>query len=132
MTTLVFSRVPRGLLFLLYYVNDIPLSVDNPTLLFANDAKIFCSIGCEADYLQLQHDIAKLYEWLTTWLLNFNISKYYLLQLTLLQYCINVSEIAPTESVKDLGIIVDSSLKFHMHTSTVAAKANRVLAIINK
>ena len=37
---------------------------------------------------------------------------------------INGSEITSTdsESVKDLGIIVDSFLKFHMHTSTVAAQ----------
>ena len=35
-----------------------------------------------------------------------------------------------TESVKDLGIIVDPFLKFHMHTSTVAARANRMLAFV--
>ena len=40
--------------------------------------------------------------------------------------------ITPTESVKDLGIIVDPSLKFHTHTGTVAAKPNRMLALINK
>ena len=43
--------------------------------------------------------------------------------------------ITPTESVKDLGIIIDPSLKFHIaciHTSTVTARANRMLALINK
>jgi len=40
------------------------------------------------------------------------------------------SVIASTESMKDLGIIVDSSLKFHNHTATVTA--NYMLAIINK
>ena len=48
------------------------------------------------------------------------------------EYYINNSVITPTESVKDLGITVDSSLKFHTHTSTVAARANRMLALINK
>ena len=47
-------------------------------------------------------------------------------------YYINGSVITPTESVKDLGIIVDPSLKFHIHTSTVTARANRMLALINK
>ena len=41
----------------LLYVNDIPLSVDSPILLFADDAKIFQSIRSEGDYLQLQKDI---------------------------------------------------------------------------
>ena len=77
-----------------------------------------------------------MYEWSKTWLLNFNSSKCYLLHLGPIhlygKYHINGSEITPTDSVKDLGIIVDSSLKFHMHTSTVAARANRLLALINK
>ena len=40
--------------------------------------------------------------------------------------------ISPSESVKDLGITVDSSLKFHTHTSMVAARTNQMLALTNK
>ena len=138
----VSGGVPQGsvlgpLLFLLY-VNDIPLSVDSPILLFADDAKIFRSINrCEADYLQLQRDIDILFEWSRTWLLNFNISKCYVLYLGLTHsygnYCIDGNVITSTESVKDLGIVVDSSLKFHNHTAIiVTARANRILAVINK
>jgi len=61
------------------YVNDIPLSMDSPILLFADDTKIFQSLRSEADYLQLQQDIDLLYEWSNTWLLSFNISKRYTL-----------------------------------------------------
>ena len=136
----VSSGVPQGsvlgpLLFLLY-INDIPLSVDSPILLFADNAKIFRSIRCEADYLQLQWDIDISFEWSKTWLLNFNISKCYALHLGLTHsygnYCINGNVITSTESVKDLGIVVDSSLKFHNHTAIVTARANRILAVINK
>ena len=47
-------------------------------------------------------------------------------------YCIDGNVITSTESVKDLGIAVDSSLKFHNHTAIVTARANRILAVINK
>ena len=33
---------------------------------------------------------------------------------------------------KDLGVLVDNELKFHQHTASVVAKANYLLAIINK
>ena len=33
---------------------------------------------------------------------------------------------------KDLGIIVDSSLKFHSQTTSAINKANRVLGLIKK
>lgn len=87
------------------YVNDIPSFVDILVLLFADDAKVYQSIRCEMDYLQLQCDIAILYNWSKTWLLNFNISKRYLLHLYP-THCygknyINNSEITPTKSVKD-------------------------------
>ena len=110
--------------------------MDYPILLSADDAKIYQSVRCEADYLQLQCYITTLYRWSKIWLLNFNISKCHLLHLgpthCYIEYYINRSVITPTESVKDLGIIVDSSIKFHTHTGIVAARANRMLALINK
>ena len=85
----------------------------------------------------LLHCIAQ--RWSKPWLLNFNISKCHLLHLGPTHcyggYYINGSVIAPTESVKDLGIIIDPSLKFHIAytpCSTVTARANRMLALINK
>ena len=126
----VSSGVPRGsvlgpLLFLLY-VNDIPLSVDSPILLFADDTKIFQSNRSEGDYLQLQKDIDILHYWSKTWLLSFNISKCYLHLGRTHSYgdhYMDGNVIASTESIKDLGIVVDSSLKFHSHTAMVTARA---------
>ena len=61
---------------------------------------------------------------------NFNISKCHLLHLGPThcygEYYINGSVITPTEFVKNLGFIVDPSLKFHTHTSTVATRADQI------
>ena len=35
-------------------------------------------------------------------------------------------------SEKDLGVMVDSDLKFHEHTAAASKKANQVLGIIKK
>jgi len=86
--------------------------------------------------LQLQWDIDLLYKWSTTWLISFNISKYYTLHLGRTHcygdYYMNGNVIISTESIKDLGITADCSLKFHSHTAIVTAIANCILAVINK
>ena len=110
-----------------YYLLMVPRSINQLQL----DVKL---TTCNSNMII----ITTLYidRWSKTWLLNFNISKCHLLHLGLTDcyggYYINGSVIIPTESVKDLVIIVDPSLKFHIHTSTVTARANRMLALINK
>ena len=47
-------------------------------------------------------------------------------------YNIQGNLIPPSESVKDLGVIIDDKLKFHDHVASVTAKANRTLAVIHK
>ena len=43
---------------------------------------------------------------------------------------INIGNLVPpSDSVKDLGVLIDNTLKFHVHT-TVIAKANHTLADI--
>ena len=36
------------------------------------------------------------------------------------------------DNMRDLGILMDSKLKFHMHTDSVVNKAYRVLGLVNK
>jgi len=65
--TNVVSGVPQGsvlgpLLFLIY-INDLPDIIHPPSLLFADDSKIFRRIVSNQDYIQLQQDILALEEW---------------------------------------------------------------------
>ena len=45
---------------------------------------------------------------------------------------LNGIKIDSVESQKDLGILFDHQLKFHLHTTDVAPKANRLLGLIRR
>ena len=134
------SGVPQGsvlgLILFNIYVSDVPLIVNSPMVQFADDVKMFRTIVTVNDFFQLQHDINLLYEWSRNWQLKFNISKCYLLHLgkphEFGKYMIDGTVIKACDVVKDLGVQIDKQLKFHDHTTTVAKKANRIVAIIRK
>ena len=136
----VLSGVPQGsvlgpLLFNIY-VNDMPNCVNSPILIFADDVKMFWAIGGAADFQQLQVDINSFVDWSIKWQLRFNVSKCNLLHLVPLhsygEYNINGIVISSSNLVKDLGVLINNKFKFHNHSSVVASKANRMLAIISK
>lgn len=136
----VLSGVPQGsvlgpLLFNIY-VNDIPIQVSSCVLQFADDFKMYRVIHNAQDFQQLQDDINKLYEWANKWQLKFNISKCFLLHLgpphEFGEYNINGTTISSSDTIKDLGVLIDENLKFHSHTASVITRANRTLAIVHK
>ena len=40
--------------------------------------------------------------------------------------------VVTTDEEKDLGILVDESLRFHRHAAAAAAKANQILGIVRR
>ena len=136
----VISGVPQGsvlgpILFLLY-INDIPSIVDSHLLLFADDIKFYRRIQSENDIIQLQKDINDLLNWFNTWLLNFNIPKCKVLRIgtsTFPQnYTLNGTPLDNVQDMRDLGVIIDSKLNFHSHSTYIVSKANRLLGLIRK
>jgi len=117
-------------------VNDLPDNVKSSLLLFADDTKLYHTIRSRSDVQQLQEDIDALYQWTRLWLLSFNISKCKVLHIGLddypSSYTLNGTVIESVSSMRDLGVQIDSSLKFHQHTSITVNKANRVLSLISK
>ena len=116
----VHSGVPQGsvlgpLLFIIY-VNDIPSLIDSQILMFADDTKIFREIKTRADFTQFQKDIDYLLAWSVKWQLKFNISKCYILHLgtshSYGDYYLDGNRITVSDITRDLGVMVDSSLKF--------------------
>jgi len=137
----VTSGVPQGsvlgpLLFVIY-INDICSSVSSCLFKFADDVKLYRLISNLTDIQLLQKDIDSLYEWSSNWLLSFSIPKCKAMQVGKCRfdeysYLINNQPLPTVCSEKDLGVLIDDELKFHQQTAYIVAKANRLLAIINK
>ena len=139
----VISGIPQGsvlgpILFSIY-INDLPSSLSNSTLLFADDTKIYCRIpriNNSVNIESLQQDIDRLVTWSAKWQLPFNLSKCTVLHLGKFNprhvYNMNGHSIEEVSKEKDLGVMIDEQLKFHDQTSYVTSKANRTIGIIKK
>ena len=137
------SGIPQGsvlgpILFLAY-INSMPKVVQSKILLFADDAKIFREIQTVEDVLTLQNDLKNLEKWSNDSLLKFNRNKCVKLSLSLKNesnernYCMGEDTILQNvTSEKDLGIHMDSRLKFEQHVTEKVKKANSMLALIRK
>ena len=136
----VSSGVPQGsilgpLLFSLY-VNELPSLVSSQLLMFADDIKLYRTIRSSEDCLVLQNDINILLDWSKRWLLSFNILKCKVLHIGNAPYTGNYTiagiQLELLDNIRDLGIQIDSKLKFHIHTDMVVKKAYRILGLICK
>ena len=79
------SGVPQGsvlgLLLFILYVNDVPDLIESNLKMFADDTKIYSVIKSFRDSLKLQHDINKLMQWSSVWLLRFKAAKCKVIQI---------------------------------------------------
>ena len=136
----VASGVPQGsvlgpILFLVF-INHIANTLNSSYKIFADDLKVYIKIGhdSDADYAlssQLfQRDITALQEISTSWDLRLNEEKCVVMRFQRKShpppppvYYIGGSPIRVTLSHSDLGVLIDTSLKFHQHISTTVRKA---------
>ena len=136
----VTSGIPQGsvlgpLLFVIL-INDLPQVVQSTTKIFADDTKLYRPIRTHADTLILQQDISRLNDWATKWQMQFNESKCITLHIGAANpgshYKMNSVTLESSHSERDLGIIIDSKLKFHQQTAAAVSKANQILGIIRR
>ena len=137
----VMSGVPQGsvlgpLLFIVF-VNHLPSFLKNQSKMFADDMKIYLKVRrgsgnqVAEDRSSCQHDIDELHREAVSWGLDFNVRKCVTMRFrrgvddlgSLAAYSVNDSDLAVVESTSDLGVLVDSSLKFHAHVRQIVAKA---------
>jgi len=138
----VLSGVPQGtvlgpLMFLLY-INDITKDINSPLRMFADDCLLYRIINSTEDTTRLQEDLNKLSEWANTWQLNFNVTKCAVVRCTRItspiihSYMLNdhILEVANQHSY--LGIMLNKSLSWSPHISTVASKATKTLNFLKR
>ena len=132
------SGIPQGsvlgpILFVLF-INDMPQVVSNMCNLFADDAKLSGNVSKSTTCLQ--DDLDNLCKWSSDWQLPFNIKKCKCLHIGNrnpgISYHMYDQTLEEVDYEKDLGILIDSQLKFHQHTAAAVKKANQILGIIKR
>ena len=134
----ILSGVPQGsvlgpTLFVLY-INDIvdcfkDLAVSSK--LFADDLKLYTSYALTDTSCDLTEALNRLTDWAKTWQLTINTTKCNVLRIvnarcinkSNIVYDLNGSSLTVQSTVKDLGVTVDTNLKFDHHISLVVHKS---------
>ena len=138
--TEVTSGIPQGtlcgpILFLLF-INDLPDKILNTIQIFADDTKVYNAIKNLDCRNKLQNDIDALLEWTKLWQLGFNTSKCKILHIgnsnPEYDYLMDNKNLEITKIEKDLGVHIDTNLKFHHHVKEVTKKANQRLGMIKR
>jgi hypothetical protein len=136
----VTSGVPQGsvlgpILFLIY-INDIDLGLISKLSKFADDSKLCKNIRLDSDRDDLQQDLDKLSDWSQQWQMQFNVEKCSVIHLghknKEFNYKLGVSDLKKSVNERDLGVIVDSSMKFSSQCSAAVKNANSTLGIIRR
>ena len=118
------------------FINDMPDAITSLSKMFADDAKVFRQIENRADIATLQKDLDHLTDWSLKWQMNFNIKKCKRLHIGQTNphnsYTIAGIDLDESDQERDLGIIVDNKLKFHIQTAHIVNKGFNILGIIKK
>jgi len=141
----VASGVPQGgvlsgLLFALY-INDLPAHMKSSHIsLYADDAKIYSEISNQASIENMQQDLDAMVVWCTEWRLSLNASKCYQIQYNPQSaartfnptYMLHDTPVTRKHQVKDLGILISESLKYHDQVAEVCKRAHREINRIRR
>ena len=90
------------------------------------------------DNLLLQYNLNGLVSWSYDWDVNFNPSKCDVLKISrkrnpvFRNYTIEANALSETNSMKDLGVLISSTLSWHSHVISTVAKCNQILDFLRR
>ena len=97
---------------------------------------MFRQIETSADTATLQNDLNHLTDWSIQWQINFNVNKCKRLHIGLTNphnnYTIAGIDLVESDQERDVGIIVDNKLKFHIQTAHIVNKGFSIQGTIKK
>lgn len=136
------SGVPQGsvlgpLIFIIF-VNDLILKISSFKLSFADDLKMYRIVSSAVDCSELQNDIDALLVWCDNNGMRVNSGKCKIISFTrsstplVHQYTIGTIVLERVQFICDLGVTIDSKLRFNRHISTITAKAWSILGFIRR
>jgi hypothetical protein len=135
----VSSGVPQGsvlgpLLFLIY-INDVEDCINfSDFKLFADDCKLYCECKEDARFDSFRQDVENVFKWVEKNQLKVATEKCSLLHLGRCNpkriLSVNGSSVPESNSVRDLGLVVNSDLKPSSHCAMLATKAFQVSNLI--
>jgi hypothetical protein len=119
------------------FINDLCNVIrHSKCLLFADDIKILRAINSVDDCILLQSDIEHIQGLCTANLMKLTITKTRVIAFTrktnVLYYTYKIcdSSITRTDTIKDLGVQLDSKLHFHGHVDYIFSQSIRMLGLI--
>ena len=125
-----------GPILFLLYINDLA-DLFGPGLsvkLFADDVKIYAVINDVSDIDMLQAGLDLLFNWSVDWQLPISINKCNMLHLGRSNgghtYHLNSTDLPNVNNITDLGVLLDSNLRFIKHHRLIANKAHHRASLI--
>lgn len=136
------SGVPQGsvlgpLIFVLF-VNDLCYRLKSEKVLFADDLKLYRTISSLVDCCALQTDANEIQLWCLENGMELNTKKCKCITFTRrsssiqFEYAIGPDILERVESIRDLGVTIDSKLQFNDHISITTAKGFAALGFVRR
>ena len=130
---------PKALYCLfLFYFNDLTDNMSSTVRLFADDTLLYLAVESKSDTNPLYKDLHELENWENKWFMEFNTDKCQVLGLSRKMEPLN-HEYTPhgkvlevVDSVKYLGVIITSDLRWNQQISKMETKGNQTLGFLRR